>query len=79
MQRYFMFITRYTFLQKYSMIFFQDIPYDPTGDVDNFRNFIEDNADICKWVGIAVLIVQVCAGLFIFPVILPLFSTVSSH
>lgn len=38
-----------------------DIPYDPTGDVDNFRNFIEDNADICKWVGIAVVIVQALA------------------
>ncbi|XP_039034871.1 tetraspanin-20-like [Hibiscus syriacus] len=36
----------------------KDIPFDPTGELDNLRTFIEDNIDICKWVGISVLIIQ---------------------
>ncbi|KAL2978324.1 hypothetical protein AAZX31_13G113400 [Glycine max] len=36
----------------------KDIPLDPTGQLDELRAFIEDNIDICTWVGIAVLVVQ---------------------
>ncbi|KAE8679656.1 Tetraspanin-20 [Hibiscus syriacus] len=36
----------------------KDIPFDPTGELDNLRSFIEDNIDICKWVGISVVVIQ---------------------
>lgn len=36
----------------------KDIPFDPTGRLDELRAFIEDNIDICTWVGIAVLVIQ---------------------
>ncbi|KAL0654849.1 hypothetical protein Bca4012_075433 [Brassica carinata] len=36
----------------------KDLPYDPTGELNSLRAFIEDNIDICKWVGAAVLVVQ---------------------
>ncbi|RDX88685.1 Tetraspanin-18, partial [Mucuna pruriens] len=36
----------------------KDIPFDPTGQLDQLRAFIEDNIDICTWVGVAVLAVQ---------------------
>ncbi|XP_027365571.1 tetraspanin-18 isoform X2 [Abrus precatorius] len=35
-----------------------DLPIDPTGQLDSLRSFIENNLDICRWVGIAVLVVQ---------------------
>lgn len=37
----------------------QDLPYDPTGELDSLRSFIEENIDVCKWVGLAVVIIQV--------------------
>ncbi|KAL2323367.1 hypothetical protein Fmac_027746 [Flemingia macrophylla] len=42
----------------------KDIPLDPTGQLDELRAFIEDNIDICTWVGIAVLVVQALSLLF---------------
>ncbi|KAL0435519.1 UNVERIFIED_CONTAM: Tetraspanin-18, partial [Sesamum radiatum] len=30
----------------------KDIPFDPTGELDNLRTFIEDNVDVFEWVGI---------------------------
>eukprot|EP00249_Psilotum_nudum_P031429 c4546_g1_i1 orf=337-1317(-) len=39
----------------------QDIPDDPTGQFDNLKNFVEENFDICKWVGLVVLVVQALA------------------
>ncbi|XP_028765559.1 tetraspanin-18 isoform X2 [Neltuma alba] len=36
----------------------EDFPYDPTGELDSLRAFIADNIDICKWIGLAVLIIQ---------------------
>ncbi|TKY52808.1 Tetraspanin-18 protein [Spatholobus suberectus] len=36
----------------------KDLPFDPTGLLDELKSFIEDNIDICTWVGIAVLVVQ---------------------
>ncbi|CAJ2651873.1 tetraspanin-20-like [Trifolium pratense] len=36
----------------------EDLPVDPTGQIESLRSFIEDNQDICRWVGIVVLMVQ---------------------
>lgn len=36
----------------------KDLPYDPTGELDSLRSFVENNVDICKWVGITVIIIQ---------------------
>ncbi|MCL7028419.1 hypothetical protein MKW94_012772 [Papaver nudicaule] len=36
----------------------KDLPRDSTGELDSLRSFIEDNADVCKWVGVAVVIIQ---------------------
>ncbi|XP_010526469.1 PREDICTED: tetraspanin-20 [Tarenaya hassleriana] len=36
----------------------KDLPNDPTGELDSLRAFIEENIDVCKWVGIAVVAVQ---------------------
>ncbi|XP_072967701.1 tetraspanin-18 [Typha angustifolia] len=36
----------------------EDLPYDATGELKNLRAFIEDNMDICKWVGISVIVIQ---------------------
>lgn len=35
-----------------------DLPYDPTGELDSLRSFIEANFDICKWVFISVVVIQ---------------------
>ena len=40
--------------------FLQDLPLDPTGQLDTVRAFIEENIGICKWVGIVVMTIQVC-------------------
>ncbi|PWA88448.1 Tetraspanin/Peripherin [Artemisia annua] len=37
----------------------KDLPEDPTGQLDSIREFIEDNLDICKWVGIVIIVIQV--------------------
>ena len=39
----------------------QDLPFDPTRELQSLRIFIEENIDICKWAGITVLIIQVCS------------------
>ncbi|GFY99511.1 tetraspanin family protein [Actinidia rufa] len=36
----------------------KDLPLDPTGQLDTVRLFIEENIDICKWVGIVVMTIQ---------------------
>ncbi|VVB11239.1 unnamed protein product [Arabis nemorensis] len=36
----------------------KDLPYDPTGELNSLRAFIEANIDICKWVGIVVVAIQ---------------------
>ncbi|KAM7270462.1 hypothetical protein ACFE04_029676 [Oxalis oulophora] len=38
-----------------------DLPKDPTGQLDSFRSFIEDNSDLCAWVGITVVVIQALA------------------
>ncbi|KAL3647686.1 hypothetical protein CASFOL_008654 [Castilleja foliolosa] len=37
----------------------KDIPFDSTGELDNFRTFIQDNVDVFMWVGIAIVVIQV--------------------
>lgn len=44
----------------------KDLPFDPTGELDSLRSFIEHNLDICKWVGISVLIIQALSLLLAF-------------
>ncbi|KAL2631129.1 hypothetical protein R1flu_015815 [Riccia fluitans] len=39
----------------------KDIPYDPTGQLDNITAFIQDNYDICKWFGLGIIIVEALA------------------
>ncbi|GMI73978.1 hypothetical protein like AT2G20230 [Hibiscus trionum] len=39
----------------------KDLPFDATGELDSFRSFVEDNVDICKWVGLGVVIIQALA------------------
>ncbi|XP_019058182.1 PREDICTED: tetraspanin-18 [Tarenaya hassleriana] len=36
----------------------KDLPYDPTEELDGLRAFIAEKIDMCKWVGIAVVVVQ---------------------
>lgn len=46
----------------------QDLPFDPTGELDGLRQFIEDNVDLCKWIGIIVISTQVeLMELIIYP------------
>lgn len=37
----------------------QDLPLDPTGELDELRHFIEDNINLSKWIGIVVISTQV--------------------
>ncbi|KAL9360906.1 hypothetical protein Peur_049029 [Populus x canadensis] len=39
----------------------KDLPFDPTGELQSLRTFVEENVDICKWAGITVLIIQALA------------------
>ncbi|KAJ8435282.1 hypothetical protein Cgig2_030037 [Carnegiea gigantea] len=34
------------------------LPSDPTGELEKLKSFLQENADICKWVGITLLVVQ---------------------
>ncbi|OIT40658.1 PREDICTED: tetraspanin-20-like [Nicotiana attenuata] len=36
----------------------KDLPRDPTGELHSLRTFIVQNMDVCKWIGIAVIIIQ---------------------
>lgn len=36
----------------------KDLPLDPTGELEGLRKFIEDNIDLCKWIGIIVISTQ---------------------
>lgn len=37
----------------------QDLPDDPTGQLDKVEQFVKDNINICKWVALGVVIVEV--------------------
>jgi hypothetical protein len=43
----------------------QDIPEDPTGELDKVQKFVLDNLDICKWVSLGVVLLEVSADLAI--------------
>ncbi|KAJ6826822.1 tetraspanin-18 [Iris pallida] len=36
----------------------EDLPYDSTGELRKLRAFIENNIDMFKWVGMAVIVIQ---------------------
>lgn len=36
----------------------KELPSDSTGELHKLVSFIEENADICKWIGIALLVIQ---------------------
>ncbi|KVI04248.1 Tetraspanin/Peripherin [Cynara cardunculus var. scolymus] len=36
----------------------EDFPIDPSGNFHEFRDFIKENFEICKWVGLSVVAVQ---------------------
>lgn len=37
----------------------QDFPRDPSGSFDQFKDFIRANFEMCKWIGLTVVSVQV--------------------
>ncbi|KAI3744992.1 hypothetical protein L1987_58091 [Smallanthus sonchifolius] len=37
----------------------EDFPKDPSGNFNEFKDFIKENFDICKWVGLSIVSVQV--------------------
>jgi hypothetical protein len=41
----------------------EDLPDDPTGELDKVQKFVEENLDICKWVALSVVVLEVL-GLF---------------
>lgn len=51
---YFIFVPSFLTIKS----FFQDIPFDPTGELDSLCTFIKDNVDVFEWVGIALVIIQ---------------------
>ncbi|BBH10090.1 Tetraspanin family protein [Prunus dulcis] len=36
----------------------KDLPFDPTGELDSLRSFVQDNTDVCRWAGLAVIVLQ---------------------
>ncbi|KAK4255494.1 hypothetical protein QN277_008492 [Acacia crassicarpa] len=36
----------------------KDFPEDPMGNLDRFKNFIRSNFEMCKWIGLSLVIVQ---------------------
>ncbi|CAA6662556.1 unnamed protein product [Spirodela intermedia] len=36
----------------------EDLPRDRTGELDRLKKFIEVNIDVCRWVGVTVIIIQ---------------------
>jgi hypothetical protein len=35
------------------------LPDDPTGELDKVQKFVEENLDICKWVALSVVVLEV--------------------
>ncbi len=42
------------------------MPDDPTGELDKVQKFVEENLDICKWVALSVVVLEVSNFLPIF-------------
>uniref|UniRef100_A0A5B6YU76 Putative Tetraspanin family protein isoform 1 n=1 Tax=Davidia involucrata TaxID=16924 RepID=A0A5B6YU76_DAVIN len=36
----------------------KDLPEDPTGRFDDFKDFVKSNFDICKWIGLLIILAQ---------------------
>ncbi|MQL73568.1 hypothetical protein Taro_005906 [Colocasia esculenta] len=36
----------------------EDLPHDPTGELDRLRKFVEANIDVCRWIGVVVIVIQ---------------------
>ncbi|KAL8191906.1 hypothetical protein R6Q57_028637 [Mikania cordata] len=36
----------------------RDLPLDPTGEIDRFQEFVQSDIEFCKWIGIAIIIIQ---------------------
>jgi len=37
----------------------QDFPKDPSGSFDQFKGFIRSSFELCKWIGLSIVSVQV--------------------
>ncbi|KAK9267791.1 hypothetical protein L1049_010226 [Liquidambar formosana] len=35
-----------------------DLPEDPTGRFDDFKDFVKSNFEICKWIGLSIVLAQ---------------------
>ncbi|KAG0577695.1 hypothetical protein KC19_5G174100 [Ceratodon purpureus] len=44
----------------------EDVPEDPTGELDKVQKFVMENLDICKWVSLAVVLLEVLGLFFAF-------------
>nr|CAN83474.1 hypothetical protein VITISV_004797 [Vitis vinifera] len=48
----------------------EDFPEDPTGSFHEFKNFVRSNFEICKWIGLSILFVQMqncfCLRIYVF-------------
>lgn len=36
----------------------EDFPEDPTGNFDHFKDFVKENFEMCKWIGLSVVAIQ---------------------
>ncbi|XAR66449.1 hypothetical protein NMG60_11012686 [Bertholletia excelsa] len=39
----------------------KDLPEDPTGRFDDFKDFVKSNIDFCKWIGLLIVLAQGCS------------------
>lgn len=44
----------------------EDVPDDPTGELDKVQKFVMENLDICKWVSLGVVLLEVLGLFFAF-------------
>lgn len=42
------------------MIIQQDFPEDTTGRFNGLKDFIRSNFELCKWIGLVIVVAQVC-------------------
>ncbi|XLU26587.1 hypothetical protein S245_062653 [Arachis hypogaea] len=42
----------------------KDLPEDPTGKFSDFKDFVESNFDVCKWIMLVIISAQVYHKLF---------------
>jgi len=44
----------------------EDVPEDPTGELDKVQEFVVENLDICKWISLGVVLLEVLGLFFAF-------------